>query len=190
MSSSMTRAESADLLRRARRIELIVLDVDGVLTDRSLYYGPRGEVMKRFDVRDGHGIVLGRISGLRTAILTARTSEIVARRAKELRITLLRQGEKDKQRGMERLLREAGVSPERAAYMGDDVNDLPPLLAVGLAACPADATDEVERVCQFVSRRNGGDGAVRELYEFIIMAQGKWESALEAMKGPFLRAAK
>jgi 3-deoxy-D-manno-octulosonate 8-phosphate phosphatase (KDO 8-P phosphatase) len=179
----MSRPDSADLLRRAKRIELVVLDVDGVLTDGGLYYGPKGEAMKRFDVRDGHGIVLGRIVGLRTAILTARRSEMVKVRARELQIDPVIQGDKDKRRGLEKLLRAAGVSPEHAAYMGDDVNDLGPLEVVGLAACPADAASEVERLCQFVASAAGGAGAVRELYEFIIMAQGKWKSAIDAMKG-------
>jgi 3-deoxy-D-manno-octulosonate 8-phosphate phosphatase (KDO 8-P phosphatase) len=179
----MSRTDSAELLRRARSIELVVLDVDGVLTDGGLYYGAKGEMMKRFDVRDGHGIVLGRIVGLRTAVLTARRSTIVDVRAKELQIHPVRQGEREKRRGLDRLLREAGVRPNRAAYMGDDVNDLGPLEMVELAACPSDAASEVERACHFVAQSPGGAGAVRELFEFIIMAQGKWKAAMDLMRG-------
>ncbi len=178
----MARKAPPDLLVRARAVELVVLDVDGVLTDGGLYYGPSGEAMKRFDVRDGHGIVLGRIVGLRTAILTARRGDIVVARAAELQIAPVVQGEKDKAQGLRRLLSEAGVEAERAAYMGDDVNDLAPLSMVGLAACPSDAAVEVKRSCHFIAQEAGGRGAVRELYEFLICSQGKWKAALDAMR--------
>lgn len=180
----MPRRTQAEKLRRARRVQIVVLDVDGVLTDGSLWYGPEGEALKRFDVRDGHGIVLGNLTGLRTAILSARRSKSVQVRAAELQIDPVVQGDKDKGAGLARLLLAAGVPAERAAYMGDDVNDLAPLLMVGLPACPADAAPEVRRACRFVARARGGAGAVRELYEFILRAQGRWDAAIAAVHRP------
>ncbi len=178
------RPASVGPARLARNVEIVVLDADGVLTDGGLYYGPNGEAFKRFDVRDGHGIVLGRLSGLRTAILTGRTSEAVASRARELRIGPVIQGAKNKVEGLRVLLEKAGLPAERAAYMGDDVNDLGPLGLVALAACPADAAPEVRKVCHLVTRSAGGRGAVRELFEFVLKAQGKWDQAVTAVRAP------
>ncbi len=169
---------------RARRVELLVLDVDGVLTDGGLYYGADGELLKRFDVKDGHGLVLCRISGLPTAILTARSSRIVEVRAKELGIRHVLQGERDKEAGLERLLAEAGVSADRVAYIGDDVNDLPVLRRTGLSACPADAVPEVRAAVDHVCAAPGGRGAVRELCELVLRAKGLWASAIAAKAPP------
>ncbi len=173
----------AELSERASRVRLVVLDVDGVLTDGGLWYGAQGELQKRFDVKDGHGLVLLRHAGIPSAILTARRSEIVAVRAAELGIAHVLQGEKDKGRGLAKLLDATGLAPEQLAYMGDDVNDLPVLARVGLPCCPADAVDEVRAACRFVSRRPGGHGAVRELCERVLQAQGRWEGALAFAAG-------
>ena len=131
----------------ARRIRLVCFDVDGVLTDGGLWYGPDGEVMKRFDVKDGHALVLARLTGLKVALLTARTSRIVETRGKELQLTRVLQGKKYKGPAFDALCAELEVDPDCAAYMGDDVNDLPALERAGLAACPADAAPEVRAAC-------------------------------------------
>jgi 3-deoxy-D-manno-octulosonate 8-phosphate phosphatase (KDO 8-P phosphatase) len=165
---------------RLRKVELLVLDVDGTLTDGGLYYGHEGEALKRFDVRDGHGLVLCREVGLPSAILTARSSGIVAVRARELRLAHVLQGEHDKLAGFEKLVALAGVPPERIAYMGDDVNDLGVLRRVGFAACPADARPEVRAEVHHVCKASGGHGAVREVCELWLRATGKWEAALAA----------
>lgn len=165
-------------IERAKKVELLVLDVDGVLTDGGLYYGPDGEALKRFDVKDGHGIVLCRDTGLPAAILTARTSLAVEVRSKELRIPFVLQGQRDKKAGLEKLLELSGLSAERLAYMGDDVNDLPVLSRVGFAAAPADARQEVKDLAHYVCENRGGHGAVRELCELLLRAKGLWESAL------------
>ncbi len=172
-------ASDSDLEARAREIELIVLDVDGVLTDGGLYYGPEGEALKRFNVQDGHGIRLARQAGLAIAILTARTSQIVATRADELGISPVFQGRKDKLQGLEELLDEARVDASRVAYMGDDLNDLGVLDRVRLPACPADACPEVRERAAIIASSAGGHGAVRELIEFILKAQGKWQRIVE-----------
>ena len=173
---------------RAREIELLVLDVDGVLTDGGLYYGPEGEALKRFNVQDGHGITLARKAGLAVAILTARTSQIVATRAGELGISPVFQGRKDKLQGLEELLDEARVDASRVAYMGDDLNDLGVLNRVRLSACPADACPEVRERAAIIASSAGGHGAVRELVEFILKAQGKWQPIVEQALGQKPRA--
>lgn len=186
MSEGSSREE---LLAKARGIRVFVFDVDGVLTDGGLYYGPAGEAMKRFDVKDGHALVLARLLGLPAAILTARRSEIVAVRAKELGFVTVIQGARDKVEGFATLLAELkekghDVTPAECAYMGDDVNDLGVLDQVGLAACPADAVAEVRRACAFVSRHPGGRGAVRELIELVMESSGKWERATALARHP------
>lgn len=166
----------------ASKVQLVVFDVDGVLTQGGLHYGPQGEVMKTFHVRDGHGMVLARLLGLKVAWLTARSSEIVATRAKELGVTQVLQGQKDKKSGMLRILAEANLAAEQVAYMGDDLNDLPPLSMVGLPSCPADAVLEVRQEALFISKNGGGQGAARELLELVLKATKRWDEALRLMR--------
>jgi 3-deoxy-D-manno-octulosonate 8-phosphate phosphatase (KDO 8-P phosphatase) len=178
-----------ELLERAREIELLVLDVDGVLTDGGLYYGPEGEALKRFDVKDGHAVVLARRVGLRVAILTARCSKIVQKRGEELGISPISLGSKDKLAGLAALLAEAGVPAERIAYVGDDLNDLGPIGRARLSACPVDAAAEVREAVDYVAQAPGGHGAVREVVELLLKAQGKWDEVLARMRaGGFGRA--
>ena len=164
---------------RAANIKAVVFDVDGVLTDGGLWYGPTGEVMKRFDVKDGHAMVLARLTGLPIAILTARTSPIVEVRAQELKLARVFQGRREKGPAFEELCSELGFAPAEVAYMGDDVNDLPALTRAGLSGCPADAVSMVREAVQFVSTRPGGHGAAREFIELVLQATGRWEQALD-----------
>jgi 3-deoxy-D-manno-octulosonate 8-phosphate phosphatase (KDO 8-P phosphatase) len=173
-----------ELTERAGRVRVLVFDVDGVLTDGGLYYGDGGEVMKRFDVKDGHGLVLARQAGLRTAILTARSSSIVDVRGQELGLSLVLQGRKDKTAGFRELLALLEVSADACAYMGDDVNDLGPLGLAGLSACPADAVPEVRQEVHYVARNRGGHGAARELVELCLRATGRWDTTVQHMKAP------
>ena len=170
------------LWARAAAVRLVVLDVDGVLTDGGLYYGPAGEAFKRFDVKDGHALVLARYAGLPAAILTARSSDIVAVRAKELGLAAVLQGQREKSAGLAQLCAQLGVPPEHCAYIGDDVNDLGPLSRVGLAACPADAVPEVRATAHLVCDAPGGRGAVRQLVELCLRASGRWEGIVEWMR--------
>jgi 3-deoxy-D-manno-octulosonate 8-phosphate phosphatase (KDO 8-P phosphatase) len=170
---------SATPEQRAAGIKAIVFDVDGVLTDGGLWYGPTGEAMKRFDVKDGHAMVLARLTGLPIALLTARTSTIVEVRAQELKLAKVFQGRREKGPAFEELCAELGFSPAEVAYMGDDVNDLPPMKRAGLSACPADAVPEVREAVHLVSSREGGHGAARELIELVLRATNRWEQALE-----------
>ena len=166
-------------LDRAKNIKAVVFDVDGVLTDGGLWYGPTGEVMKRFDVKDGHAMVLARLTDLPIALLTARNSKIVEVRAQELKLTKVFQGRREKGPAFEELCLELGVPPAQVAYMGDDVNDLPALSRAGLSGAPADAVQLVRESVHFVSTRPGGHGAAREFIELVLHATGRWEQALE-----------
>jgi 3-deoxy-D-manno-octulosonate 8-phosphate phosphatase (KDO 8-P phosphatase) len=172
-----------DVSERAKKVKLLVFDVDGVLTDGGLYYGPTGEMMKRFDVHDGHGIVMARLVGLPAAVLTARKSEMVEVRGKELKLAAVFQGRKEKGPALDELAHSLGFTAADCAYMGDDTNDLPCFRRAALAACPFDAMPEAREAAHFVATRAGGHGAARELVELVLRAQGKWDDALKMM-GP------
>lgn len=164
--------------QKAARVRAIILDVDGVLTDGGLIYHAEGE-SKVFNVRDGHGIVMARLAGIRTALLTGRTSEVVRRRATELKVDVLREGVVRKGAALDELLEALGVEADEVCYAGDDLVDLPVLRRVGFAATVADAVPEVRAAAAWVSTRGGGRGAVRELVEFILKARGLWEDIVE-----------
>lgn len=159
-----------ELLRRAAGIRLVLLDVDGVLTDGRLYYGADGEALKAFDVKDGHGIVLLR-DRVDFGVISGRPGKASERRLQELRFKHLVFGERDKLEGYARLA-HLGVPDDAVAYMGDDVNDVALLRRVGLAAAPADAREEARAAAHFVTAARGGRGAVRELCDLILRAKG------------------
>jgi 3-deoxy-D-manno-octulosonate 8-phosphate phosphatase (KDO 8-P phosphatase) len=166
------------VLTRAARLRLMIFDVDGILTDGSLHYGAQGELIKTFNVLDGHGIKLLQQSGVATAIISARKSELVARRAADLDITHLFQGVHDKKSAFEELLGRTGIAAQDAGFVGDDVIDLPILLRVGFAASVPNAHPEVKSRVHYVTQASGGKGAARELCDFILRAQGNYEKAL------------
>ena len=163
-----------DVRERAGKIRLLILDVDGVLTDGRIIYDEFGDELKHFDVLDGAGLALWRQEGLKTALITGRTSKLVARRAKELRIDCLIQRASDKRRAYEAVLKRLRVAPEQACAMGDDLMELPILRRAGLAVAPANAVSEVKAACHYVTQRAGGRGAVREVIELILTAQDRW----------------
>jgi 3-deoxy-D-manno-octulosonate 8-phosphate phosphatase (KDO 8-P phosphatase) len=160
-----------DAAARAARLRLMIFDVDGVLTDGRLYFGPQGEALKVFDVRDGLGLKRLHEAGVATAILSARDSPIVAARARELGIAQVLQGQHDKRAGLAVLLAATGLTADQAGFMGDDLPDLPVLQTVGLAATVPEAVPEVRAVAHWIARAGGGRGAVRELAEFVLHAQ-------------------
>jgi 3-deoxy-D-manno-octulosonate 8-phosphate phosphatase (KDO 8-P phosphatase) len=166
----------ADIRRRLAPIRLLVLDVDGVLTDGILDYTGQGEASKRFCVRDGLIIRLLIKSGIEVAALSGRASEAVEVRLGELGVKkeLIVQGSRDKSRDLDELMERCGVEVTEVAAMGDDLPDLPMLSRVGFSACPADAAPEVAVACHLVCGTQGGRGAVREVGELILKAQGKW----------------
>jgi 3-deoxy-D-manno-octulosonate 8-phosphate phosphatase (KDO 8-P phosphatase) len=156
----------------------MIFDVDGILTDGSLHYGPEGEMIKTFNVLDGHGIKLLQASGVAAAIISARKSDIVARRAADLGILHLRQGVHDKQAAFEQLLAQTGIEAAACGFIGDDVIDLPVLLRAGFAASVPGGHPEVRARVHYITHAAGGRGAVRELCDFLLRAQGNYETAL------------
>ena len=158
--------------QRAARVRLLVLDVDGVLTDGRLYYGPQGEAMKVFDVRDGHGIKMLMKNGVDVALLSARSSDIVSARARELGVVRVLQGRSDKASALAALLTDAEIISDECGYIGDDLPDLPAMRAAGFAATVADACDAAKSAAHWTAPQDGGRGAVRALAEFILRAKG------------------
>jgi 3-deoxy-D-manno-octulosonate 8-phosphate phosphatase (KDO 8-P phosphatase) len=156
-----------DVIDRAKKIKLLLMDCDGVLTDGKLYYSERGEELKVFHVRDGQGLVLWHQAGFRSGIITGRKSEILKVRANELRIDFLKQNSKDKLKDFEEIKREANVSAEEVAYIGDDVVDILLLKKVGFAVSVSDAIEEVLLEVNYITRSKGGLGAVREVIDLI-----------------------
>jgi 3-deoxy-D-manno-octulosonate 8-phosphate phosphatase (KDO 8-P phosphatase) len=167
------RASTSDLPSRAARIRLLLLDVDGVLTDGRLYYGADGEVMKAFDVKDGHGIVMLR-DHVQLGVISGRPG-LSRKRLEELGFRHLVFSQRDKLEGYAQLAQQVGVPDAEVAYMGDDVNDLGLLRKVGLSACPSDAHPSVRGAVHLVASSPGGRGAVRELVELILRAKGLWQ---------------
>ena len=165
-----------DLRRALEPIRLLVLDVDGVLTDGTLVYGSSGEELKRFHVRDGLAIWLLQKVGVRVAIISGRSSEAVVARCRDLGIAdeLVIQGSRDKDADLDLVASAVGVQDHEIAAMGDDVQDLPLLARAGFTACPADAVPEVQATSAYVCRADGGHGAVREVGELILKAQRRW----------------
>jgi 3-deoxy-D-manno-octulosonate 8-phosphate phosphatase (KDO 8-P phosphatase) len=170
LAASSAPPSQADAI--AAQVRVLVLDVDGVLTDGSLVYDASGEAQKVFDVRDGLGIKLVQEAGIEVAILSGRATAAVDARARDLGIAHVHQGVKDKPAVLSRLLETLAVTDAQVAYMGDDLVDLGVLARVGLAAAPADARPEARRLARFVARAPGGRGAVRELCEHLLRARG------------------
>jgi YrbI family 3-deoxy-D-manno-octulosonate 8-phosphate phosphatase len=168
-----------DLTDRCRRIELILSDVDGVLTDGGIWYDNQGVELKGFHIRDGLGIKLWQRAGFRFGVLTARTSHIVKLRTGELGIDIVRQGFEDKLPVAQEIARTCHLAPEQVCYLGDDLTDLPVIRFAGLGAAVADAVAEVQTAAALVTRLPGGKGAVRELIETILKAKGRWEDAIQ-----------
>ena len=169
------------LQQRAEKIKLLICDVDGVLTDGKIYIGNEGELFKAFNVKDGLGIKMLMANGIDVAILTARSSKILDTRMKELGVTNVRQGQRDKVKGLKELLAEVQLTENQIAYIGDDLPDFAVIQRVGLAACPADANSHIQKVCHFKSGFKGGDGAVRDLAELILTAQNRMNWTIENM---------
>jgi len=180
----MGQASSADLAARCAAIELLAVDVDGVLTDGAIVVNDQGVESKHFHVRDGLAYSLWHRAGKRSAILSGRRAEVVDRRAAELEITHVAQGLAEKGEPFRALLAELGLEPRQVCFVGDDLVDLPVLRAVGLAACPADAVAEVRDAVHLITSAAGGRGAVREVVEVILKVQGLWHGLCGAYTVP------
>ena len=159
-------------------IRCLVLDVDGVLTKGEITYTSSGEELKTFHAKDGMGLAIAHAMGLQTAIITGRTSSIVERRAKELKISHVQMGSHNKSAGLQEVLDTLQVELQEVAYMGDDLNDLVVMSRVGLAMTPQDGVPEIKDIAHYICQANGGEGAVREAVEYILKREGLWEEAV------------
>jgi 3-deoxy-D-manno-octulosonate 8-phosphate phosphatase (KDO 8-P phosphatase) len=174
---------AADLLQRASRVRLLVLDVDGVLTDGTLYFSAAGEELKAFNIQDGLGVKLLRGAGIEVALITGRRSAALERRAENLGVSRLMQGIEDKLAAFTELAGAVGLTADEIGCVGDDLPDLPLLRRCGLAVAVPEAPVRVRQAAHYVTRAGGGRGAVREVCELILEARG----ALEAQLAPYLR---
>jgi 3-deoxy-D-manno-octulosonate 8-phosphate phosphatase (KDO 8-P phosphatase) len=182
---------------RARKIKLLLFDVDGVLTDGKLFFLPdrekseetsqlsaQGSIeFKGFHAHDGVATSLARLGGLRTGLITRRFSETVALRARDLRLEFVEQGSQDKGTALAEIARQAGLNLDEIAFVGDDIVDLPAMRAGGLAIAVKNARTEVKNEAHYVTPHAGGDGALRDAVEFILKAQGKWKKAVDDYLG-------
>ncbi len=161
-------------------IRLLVLDVDGTLTDGGIYYDSTGNELKKFGVKDGAGLVLARTAGIRVMICTGRECEAVRRRAADLKITDIYQNVPHKADFLQKFFSENGYAREEIAYCGDDLNDLAAMALCGFVACPADAAPEVKARADYLCPQRGGEGAVRGAVEHILRTDGRWHDAVKA----------
>jgi len=174
---------SDNVVSRAAGVQLMIFDVDGILTAGSLYFSADGEHVKRFNVLDGHGIKMLQQNGISTAIISARSSAIVVRRATDLGISHIVQGVHNKQNAFEELCAKTGIDPGACGFIGDDWLDLPVLMRVGFAASVPNAHSEVRSRVHYVTQATGGAGAAREICDLLLRAQCKYDAAL----APYLR---
>jgi len=177
--NSSLKTSTEDITERARRIKLLLMDCDGVLTDGRLWLTSDGDEQKAFHARDGQGISLLHRAGLRTGIITGRTSSAVDRRAQDLKMSYVRQYAKDKIKALDEILADAGVARDECAYIGDDVADIPVMRRVGFAVAVSDAVEETKQAAHYLTELKGGQGAVREACDLILKAQGRWDELME-----------
>ncbi len=185
---SLADLASQDVVARARKIKLFLMDVDGTLTDGGVCLisatsadpsvQPVVTEMKVFNAQDGQGLSLAHTMGIQTGFITGRKSPAVAQRAKELKVTFVYLGQASKTDAFEEAMKKAGVTEDEVAYMGDDLPDIPLAKRAGLAVCVADGVPELKEVCHFVTRRLAGRGTAREVVELILKAQGRWKEAV------------
>jgi 3-deoxy-D-manno-octulosonate 8-phosphate phosphatase (KDO 8-P phosphatase) len=174
---------SAELLNKASKIKLLLLDADGVLTDGKIYYGNYGDEIKAFDVKDGLGLTLWRMAGKISCILTAKKSSLLKRRAKEMGVWRVYQNAFRKLDVYQKIKKQLRLQDEEICFMGDDLIDIAVLKKSGLSVTLADASEEVKRVSHYVANNSGGKGAVREVVELILKAQGLWEKLIQRFYG-------
>lgn len=167
-----------EISSRATRIKLLAFDIDGVLTDGRLYYGDKGEAFKVFNVHDGFGVKLAKLSGIEIAIITSRKSDMVVSRAADLGITHVYQGVHNKRVLLGEMLEKVGYGWPAVAFMGDDLVDLPAMIRSGMAIAPSNAHPQVKSRAHYVTQAKGGEGAVREAIEYILASQGKMDAII------------
>lgn len=164
---------------KAKQLELLLLDVDGVFTDGGIILAGKELEAKKFDVQDGMGVTMAQLEGMEVGIITGRVSEAVRRRAEELSIEEVHQGPHYKDETLEEILRSRDFGPSKVAYIGDDIQDLPLLTIVGFPIAPANAREEVKQHCIYVTNASGGDGAIRETVEYLLELRGTKQEVYE-----------
>jgi len=167
----------------AKRVKLIIMDVDGTLSDGRFFILPNGQVVKSFDVKDGTGIIFARLAGIKTSIVSGKSSEIVRQRAEELQIDDYYEGVANKTIPFFELLKKYGLQKEEVAYIGDDIGDAEVMGMVGFAAAVGDAHPLIKRISHYIAKRYGGRGAVREVIDFILDVQEQWPSIFATLRG-------
>jgi 3-deoxy-D-manno-octulosonate 8-phosphate phosphatase (KDO 8-P phosphatase) len=167
------------MIKKAEKVKMIIFDIDGTLTDGSIIIDSKGNESKKFNVKDGFAIAQAVLNGIICVIITGRESEVVKIRAKELKIEEIYQGIKDKSVKIREVVKKYNIKLEETAYFGDDINDLPAFLIAGFKGCTADGVEELKEKADFISKRNGGDGAAREFVEFILREKGIWKKIVE-----------
>jgi len=173
----MTESIPKEILDRARRIKILIVDIDGVMTDGRIIYSIYGDELKFFDVQDGFGITLLNRVGIKTVIMTAKKSKIVKLRGRDLNVAKIYQGFHDKLLPFNKLIKKFKIAPEEVCFIGDDLIDLPVLKRVGFAVSVPNAVDDVKTHAHYVTSKIGGRGAVREICDMILKSQGRWEDA-------------
>lgn len=163
---------------KSEKIKYLILDVDGTLTDGGIYYDDSGNEMKKFNVKDGAGIKIAHIAGMKIIVLTGRQCEATKQRMEELQVDFLFQNIKNKAEFLKTFFVDKDIDADEVGYIGDDLNDLSPMKFVGFSACPADACDEVKRYVHYISPLNGGCGAVREIIEHVLKRNEEWERVI------------
>lgn len=164
-------------------IKLIVLDVDGTMTDGGVYIDNNGIESKKFSIKDGAGILLAETMGIEFMILTGRESVCVSKRAQELRVKHVFQGISNKNMFLEKFIADHAMMKSQIAYIGDDLNDLAAMQCVGICACPSDAVNEIKDHCHILLKNKGGEGVVREFVEIVLKQKGQWQEAIEKLFG-------
>jgi 3-deoxy-D-manno-octulosonate 8-phosphate phosphatase (KDO 8-P phosphatase) len=171
-----------EVIQKIKPIKMILMDVDGVLTQGGIIMGNHGEALKIFNIQDGLGITLARLAEIKVGIITGRESELVSRRARELKFDVIMQGFYHKLPAYLEVKQSYGLNDDEICYIGDDLLDIDILERVGLAICPANARPEIKNIVDFVTRENGGEGAVRKVIDTILTVQGRWDSVLQTCR--------
>lgn len=162
-----------------KKIKLLVIDVDGTMTDSGIYYDEKGNELKKFSARDAAGLFAAHFVRIETLILTGRKSSIVEKRMKELKVSYIEQGVTNKYEYLLQFMMEKGLLKEEVGYIGDDLNDLAPMCLANWIGCPKDACEEVKNITSYISEKNGGYGAVRDCIEYLLKERGEWENAIK-----------
>lgn len=165
------------------KVEYMIIDVDGTLTDGGIYYDDHGNELKKFNARDAAGFFTAKICGIKTMVLTGRNCEATNRRMKEMKVDIVEQGIVDKLTFMKQFIADKKLSREQLAYVGDDLNDYNCMLLCGFVGCPDNAADEVKNIAHYVSPKHGGDAAFRDIVTYLLKERGQWKEAIHQSYG-------